>query len=175
MSEPGTIRAATMGNAADEEVARNDHGRRTQFRPADERDPPPLARRRDNDLRAEMGEHFLRVVARGLVFDHCGYTRRVEADEEDGRFDLRRGDGGAIFDRRGIAGALEDDRTAPAVGLRQNLGAHQPERVENAPHRPLAQRGVAVEGRRNSVAADDAHHQPTACAGVAEIERFARR
>ena len=43
------------------------------------------------------------------------------------------------------------------------------------PHRPLAQRGVAVERRRDSVAADDAHHQPRAGAGVAEIERFARR
>ena len=48
-------------------------------------------------------------------------------------------------------------------------------RIEDAPHRPLAQRGVAVEGRCDPMAADDAHHQAAAGAGVAEIERLARR
>ena len=82
--------------------------------------------------------------------------------------------GRAIFDWRGIAGALQHNRTAPAFGLGQDLRPHEPQRIEDAPHRPLAQRGVAVEGRGDSVAADDAHHQPAAGAGVAEIERFAR-
>ena len=58
------------------------------------------------------------------------------------------------------------DRTCAPMSL---------QRIEDAPHRPLAQRGVAVEGRGDSVAADDAHHQPRAGAGVAEIERLARR
>ena len=156
-------------------IGGDDDGRGTQFRPADEGDPPPFALGRDGDLGAEMREHLLGMVARGLRLDHGRRARRVEAGEKDGRFDLRRGDGSAIFDRRGIAGPLEHDRTAPAIGLGQNLRAHQPERIEDAPHRPLAQRGVAVEGRGNSVAADDAHHQPRAGAGVAEIERFARR
>ena len=115
------------------------------------------------------------MVARGLRFDHRGCAARVEPGEKNGRLDLRRGDGGAIFDRRRIARALEHDRTAPALGLGQDLRAHQPQRIEDAPHRPLAQRGVAVEGRGDSVAADDAHHQPRAGAGVAEIEGVARR
>ncbi len=44
------------------------------------------------------------------------------------------------------------------------------QRIEDAPHRALAKRGVAVEGRLDRVAADDAHHQPRAGARVAEIE-----
>ena len=155
-------------------VARNHHSRWTQFRPADECDPSPALLRRDSDLRAEIGKHFLGVVARGLAFNHGRRARRIEACEQDGRFDLGRGDGGAIFDRRGIAGALEDDRTAPAFSLRENLRAHEPQRVEDAPHRPLAQRSVAVEGCGDPMTADDPHHQAAARAGVAEIERFAR-
>ena len=122
-----------------------------------------------------MGEHLLGMVARGLGLDHGGRARRVEAGEQHRRFDLRRGDRRAIDDRRRIARALEHDRAAPAFGLGENLRAHQPERIEDAPHRPLAQRGVAVESRGDGVAADDAHHQPGAGAGIAEIERFARR
>ena len=57
------------------------------------------------------------MVARGLRLDHRGCAGRVEAGEQNGRFDLRRGDGRAIFDRRCIARALEHDRTAPALGL----------------------------------------------------------
>ena len=102
-------------------VARNHHGRRTQFRPADERDPSPVFLRSDSDLGAEIGQHFFGVVARGFAFDHGCHARRVEAGKQDGRFDLGRGDRRAIFDRRGIAGALENDRTASAFGLGENL------------------------------------------------------
>ena len=93
--------------------------------------------------------------------------------EQDGRFDLGRGDGRAIFDRGGIAGAFEHDRTAPAFALGENLSAHEPQGIEDAPHRPLAERGVAVEGCGDSVAANHPHHQPAAGAGVAEIEGVA--
>ena len=48
------------------------------------------------------------------------------------------------------------------------------ERLENAPHRPLAQRGVAVEGGGDAVPAHHAHHQPRAGAGVAEVEHVGR-
>ena len=98
----------------------------------------------------------------------------VEAGEQHGRLDLRRGDRRAVEDRRRVADALQHDRAAPALRLRQDLRPHQPQRVENPAHRPLAQRGVAVEGRGDPMAADDAHHQPRAGAGVAEIERGAR-
>ena len=59
----------------------------------------------------------------------------------------------------------------PPSALRQNFGAHQRQRIEHAAHRPLAQRGIAVEFGGDSMAADDAHHQPCAGAGIAEIER----
>ena len=156
-------------------IGGHDDGRRTQFRAADQRDPPPFALGRDADLGAEMSQHLLGMVARGFRFDHRGCARRVEAGEKHGRFDLRRGDRGAIFDRGRIAGSLEHDRTAPAFGLGENLCAHEPQRIKDAPHRPLAQRGVAVEGRGDAIAADDSHHQPRAGAGVAEVERFTRR
>ena len=48
--------------------------------------------------------------------------------------------------------------------------AHQRERIEHAPHRPRAQRGVAVEGRGDRAARDRAHDQAAAGAGIAEIE-----
>ena len=44
----------------------------------------------------------------------------------------------------------------------------------DAPHRPRAQRGVAVEDRRDRTAGHRAHHQPAAGAGIAEIERIRR-
>ena len=52
--------------------------------------------------------------------------------------------------------------------------AHQRHRVEDALHRPLAQRGVAVEGRRDRAARHRPHDQPAAGAGIAEIEHAAR-
>ena len=48
--------------------------------------------------------------------------------------------------------------------------AHERQRIEDAPHGPLAQGGVAVERRLDGMAADNAHHQPRARAGVAEVE-----
>ena len=60
----------------------------------------------------------------------------------------------------------------PSCSL-QHAGALEQQRVEDAPHRPLAQRGVAVETRGDGMAADDAHHQPRSRAGVAEVERLA--
>ena len=45
------------------------------------------------------------------------------------------------------------------------------ERIEHAPHRPLAQRGVAVEGRGDRTAGDRPHDQAAAGAGIAEVER----
>ena len=175
MSEPGTINAATIGNAADEgsagttTVVGRNSGRPTSVI----RRPSPSGA--TDHLGAEMSEHLLGMVARRFGLDNRGCAPRVEAGEKHGRFDLGRGDGSAIFDRRGIASALEHDGTAPALRLRENLRSHQLERIEDAPHRPLAERRVAVEGRGDPVAADDPHHQPRAGAGVAEIERFTRR
>ena len=45
------------------------------------------------------------------------------------------------------------------------------QRVEHAAHRPLGERGVADEGGLHVVGADEAHGEPRAGAGIAEIER----
>ena len=114
------------------------------------------------------------MVAAGLGLDDCRATERVEPGEKHGRFDLGRGDRGAIFDRSRLGRALEQDRAAAAFGLFEHLRAHQHERIENAAHRALAQRGVAIKTRRNPMAADHAHHEPRASAGIAEIQSLLR-
>ena len=92
-SEPGAINAATIGKAADEGSAGTTTGRGLQFGAAGERDPAALALRRDDDLGAEMGEHLLGVVARGLRFDRpSSRPRAFKAGEQHRRLDLRRGD-----------------------------------------------------------------------------------
>ena len=167
--------AATIGKAADEGSAGTDDRARRQRRPPGQRDAPAFALDADHDLGAEMGEHLLGMVARGLALDDRRRPTRVEAGEQDRRFDLRRGDRRAIEDRRGIGRPFQHDRTAVAFALREHLRAHQLKGIEDAAHRPLAQRRVAVEGRGDSMAADHPHHQPRTGAGVAEIERFDRR
>src|SRR5262245_4858154 len=42
--------------------------------------------------------------------------------------------------------------------------------IENPPHRPLAQAGIAVEGRGDGTACDRPHDQAAAGAGIAEVE-----
>ena len=167
--------AATIGKAADDGSAGTTTGRGVELGAAGQGDPPALALRLDRDFGAEMDEHFLGVVARGFAFDDGGAAARVQARKQHRRFDLRRGDRRAVEDRRRIEGAAQRDRAAPALRLLDHLRAHQQQRIEHAPHRPLAQRRVAVEGGEDSVAADHAHHQPRAGAGVAEVERSARR
>ncbi len=71
-------------------------------------------------------------------------------------------------------GPAQGQRHAPALRLAHDGDAHLRERIEDAAHRPLAQGGVAVEGGGDRVAAGDAHHQPRAGAGIAEIEHVRR-
>ena len=154
--------------------ARNHHGRRTQFRPADEGDPPPVfPQARQRPPRRNRRAFSRCGRARPLVSITVVDARRVKAGKQDGRFDLGRSDRRAIFDRRGIAGALEHDRTPSAFGLRENLRAHEPERVEDAPHRPLAERSVAVEGRGNSMTTDNSiiSRQPVPALPKSSISR----
>ncbi len=74
MSEPGVTSAATMGKAADDGSAGTTTGRAlSSGRPVRViRRPSPPARR---DFGAEMDEHFLGMVARGLAFDDGGRGR----------------------------------------------------------------------------------------------------
>ncbi len=127
---------------------------------------------RHRDLGAEMREHLLGVVAGGFGLDHGGLAGRGERGQQHGRLDLRRGDRRAIGDRDRLLRAAQGQRHAAALLLRDDDRAHLLERVEDAPHRPLAQRGVAIEGRGDRMRAADAHHQARAGAGIAEIENL---
>ena len=156
-------------------IDRHDDRARRQFRPAFEHDlAAMLAKGLRTQFGAEIGQHLLGMVAARLALDDRGAAERVEPRQQDRRLDLRRGDRGAIFDRGRFGRSLEQDRAAPALGLFEHLRAHQDERIENAAHRALAQRGVAVEARGDAVAADHAHHQARAGAGIAEIQRAGR-
>ena len=61
----------------------------------------------------------------------------------------------------------------PAIGGSERPRADALQRLEHAPHRPPAQRSVAVERRRDRTSGDRAEHQPASGARIAEIERVA--
>ena len=69
---------------------------------------------------------------------------------------------------------MQRDRQAAVLRGRDDLRSHAHERIEHAPHRPLAQAGVAIEGRRDRRAGDGAEHQAAAGSGIAEIEHARR-
>ena len=124
------------------------------------------------DSRAEIGQHFLGVVARGFRFNHDGTARRIQPRQQDRGFELRRGHRRAVFDGGRLRRARDRDRAAPALRLRDDLHAHQRQRIEDAPHRAFAQRRIAVKRGGDRVAAHKAHHQPRAGACIAKIENF---
>jgi hypothetical protein len=123
------------------------------------------------DLGAKMLQHQLGMVAAGLLLNDRGHTRRGEPRQQHRGFDLGRGDWRAVEDRHGIARPRKRQRQ-PAAGFARadDLGAHQFQGIEHPPHRPAAQRGVAVEHGRDRTAGDRPHHQPASGAGIAEIE-----
>ena len=102
--------------------------------------------------------------------DHGGLARRGEAGEQHCRLDLGRRDRGPVDDRQRVARARKRDRQPPALRRHRRSGSHQRQRIEDATHRPGAQRGVAVEGRGDRAARHGAHDQPATGAGIAEIE-----
>ena len=176
MSEPATISAATIGNAADD-------GSAGTMTPAPcssgwpvSDDPAAVAAfvGHGDDLGAKMLQHQLGVVAAGLALDDRGDAGRGQSRQQHRRFDLRRGHRRAVDDRQRIARALQRQRQAAAVASASHPRAHQFQRIEHPPHRPAAQRGIAVEGRRDRAAGDRAHHQAASGAGIAEIERRLR-
>jgi hypothetical protein len=84
------------------------------------------------------------------------------------------GTGCAIDDRDRIACALDGDRKATALRHTGGSGTHECDRIEDTVHRPLAERGVAVEGCDDRTARHCPHHQPAAGGGIAEIQHIRR-
>ena len=174
-SEPGTISPATSGNDAEDGSAGTVIGAGVKFRLAGERDAPAVrAFVLDPHGRAEMAQHPLGVVARRLLLDHHGLARRREAGEQHRGLELRRGRRRLVDDRNRVARAGERERQPPALGDARGPRAHALERIEHAPHRPRAQRGIAVEGRGDRATRDRPDDQAAAGAGIAEIERSGR-
>src|SRR5262249_41481676 len=69
----------------------------------------------------------------------------------------------------------ERQRQPAAVGDARGVRPNEFEGIENPPHRPRAQAGVAVEGGGDGTAGDRAHDQAAAGAGIAEVEHALRR
>ena len=104
-SEPSTISAATIGNAADDGSAGT-----TTSAPCSSGSPvsailrpcaPSLVR---DDVRAKVLQHQLGVVAARFLLDHGGDARRGKAREQHRRLDLGGGHRGPVGDRHGISG-----------------------------------------------------------------------
>ena len=94
--------------------------------------------------------------------------------EQHRGLELRRRRRRLVDDRDRIARARQGQRQPAAIADAEHARAHAFQRIEHAPHRPRAQRGIAVEGRRDRAARHRAHHQAAAGAGIAEIERLLR-
>jgi hypothetical protein len=129
-----------------------------------------LAMRHNRNLGTEMPQHALGVVARRFLFDHDGLPGRVEPGQQHRRLELRGRRRRLIDNGDGVARALQGQRQAAALGRRQRARAHALERIEHAPHRALAQGGVAIESRRHRAGSHRPHHETAAGAGIAEIE-----
>ncbi len=121
----------------------------------------------------KWAEHLFGVIARCLRFDHDGFARRGKTGQERRRLQLRRRNRRLEHDRHGIARAFERQRQT-AVRRDDGAGADSLQRIEHAPHRPAAQRSVAVESRRDRAAGNSAEREPATGAGIAEIEGTGR-
>ena len=131
--------------------------------------------RLDAHLGAEMPEHALGVIPGRRGLDHHSLPRRRKPREQHRGFELGGGDRRLVDDRDRVERAPQGQRQPPALADREDLRAHAFQRIEHAPHRALAQGGVAVEGRRDRRTRNRAEQQPAAGAGIAEIERRPRR
>ena len=174
MSEPGTISAATIGNAAEDGSAGTTTGVGfNSGRPTSSirRPSPSTATRTSAPKWASIRSVWSRDASASIT---VVIPRALRPASKHSGLDLRRGDGGPIGNRSWISRASEHDRTPASASLRNDFRAHQAQRIENPAHWPLAKRGVAVETGCNPVAADDAHHQTGARPGIAEVERISR-
>jgi hypothetical protein len=86
------------------------------------------------------------VVARQVRLRHRGLAVREEAGQEDGALHLSARHLQVVA-RAAQRRAPHDDRGHAVATARQDLGSHAAERVDDAPHRALAQRRIAGEDR----------------------------
>ena len=151
-------------------ITRHDDILRFQLGLPPNRDDPALRRGSDGQIRAEARQHPLAMVAGRDRLDHGGFTRRVQARQQDRRLHLRRGDGQGVADRNRRADAPDHQGQAAARRILE-LRAHLGQRFDDAAHRALGQRGVADKGRSDRVTGDEAHQKARRGARIAHVER----
>ena len=115
MSEPSTISAATIRNAAEDGSA----GTTTSAPcssgwPVSAMPAAVAAFRRRGDLGAKMLQQQLGMVAARFLLDHRGDAGRGEPRQRHCRFDLRRGHWRLVKDRHRVARAVQRQRRAAA-------------------------------------------------------------
>ena len=112
-----------------------------------------------------------RVASRSITVVAPGAARPASSTA-----DLSCADGTGASYSIGIGSRAPWSRSGsrPPSAISSDARAHPLQRIEDAPHRPRAQAGVAVEGRDDRAAGDRAHHQAAAGAGIAEVERRGR-
>ena len=102
---------------------------------------------------------------------HGGPAVQVQPRQQHGALDLGAGHWRRVFDRMEAATG-DGERRAAVDGL--DAGAHAGQRVDDAFHRPPAQRGVAGDGRREGMRSEDAGEQPRRRARVLRVQRRRR-
>ena len=116
----------------------------------------------------------LGVIARGLRLDHRRRTGRQQPGQQHAGLDLRRRDRQLVLDALQRAADHRERREA-AVG-RLEPPAHAAERLGHAVDRAAPDRRVAVERPAAALLArEPARQQPHQRAGVADVDRRARR
>ena len=158
------------------DVRRHHDFLRHQFRPAAQRDlAAVLSVLFARNLRAEMREHPLGVIAGRFLFDDGGFAVSAKPTQEHRRLYLCGRHRRFVRNRNHLACTAQAQRQPAALRLLHHFRTHPHQRIENAAHRTFSQRGIAVKNRRERVTCDHAHRETASGAGVAKIEHLARR
>ena len=120
-----------------------------------------------------MPQHVFAVVACRLALGHPGQAGRVQPAQQHGTLHLRRGDRQHIVQRQRVPRALNGHRQPPALTGGEACAAGR-QRLGHAPHRPLAQTGIAGHHRKERMAGQNPGQQPRGGAGIAHVEHIRR-
>ena len=121
------------------------------------------------ELHAELLKHPLCVVPAGGRLHDAGLAFGGEAGQKDGAFDLCAGHGHLIGERCEGA-ALNNEGGLAVATLGGEAGAHFGQRLDDAAHGALGERGVAGHPRANRVGGDDAREEAHRGAGVPAVD-----
>ena len=128
----------------------------------------------DRDRVAKAAQHALGVVAGWRRLGYRGMTCSIEAGQQQAGFDLRAGHGHFVIHAGQALTTLDvQRRTAFRTGF--DHCAHLAQRLGDAVHRSLGQRGIAGQGGVERLRRQQAGEQTHRGTGVAHIQRASRR